>query len=548
MIDWRKNLILFSVFLFGAAVIGRLFYIQVIQGNFYRALAQGQQKIFPQILGERGEIFLENGLPLAINRDWQLCFISPPEIQDEVRTANILAALLNLEEDFVLKKIEQKETLFAILKHKLSEEEIKKLQELKLAGVYLRKESLREYPQGTLASHIIGFLGGEEIGQYGVEGYYNEILEGKKETVEQEKGPAGFLTFPLKKKENQGSDLILTVDYDIQHQAEKLLKKANSNLRAEGGQILVINPKSGKILALAQEPQFDPNFYFQEKDFEIFQNALIQKIFEPGSVFKPITMATGLNEAKITPETTYRDPGEIKIGGYTIYNYEQRIYPGEISMTEVLEKSINSGAVFAQSQIPHHIFLDYIKKFGIFERTGIDLQGEVFSENEEFQKGYEINFATASFGQGIEMTPIQLAQAFTVFANEGKMVKPYIVEKFSENFDTTPKVVISSETTKKITNMLISVVENGFGKGAKIPGYWIAGKTGTAQVAEKGVYSADKTWQTFVGYFPALSPQFLILVKLDNPQTKTAEYSAVPIFHDLAEFIINLYQLPPDYE
>jgi len=146
------------------------------------------------------------------------------------------------------------------------------------------------------------------------------------------------------------------------------------------------------------------------------------------------------------------------------------------------------------------------------------------------------------------MTPIQLAQAFTVFANEGKMVKPYIVEKFSENFDTTPKVVISSETTKKITNMLISVVENGFGKGAKIPGYWIAGKTGTAQVAEKGVYSADKTWQTFVGYFPALSPQFLILVKLDNPQTKTAEYSAVPIFHDLAEFIINLYQLPPDYE
>ncbi len=321
-----------------------------------------------------------------------------------------------------------------------------------------------------------------------------------------------------------------------------------------------MEPHSGRVIALAVFPSFDPNQYREyakEDNFEIFQNSASQKLFEPGSVFKPITMAAALDQGVITPQTTYIDPGIIEIGGWPIYNYDQRVYPGKITMTEVLEKSINTGAVFAQSQISHDIFLEYIERFGIFEETGIDLQEEVFSKNEEFKKGYEINFATASFGQGIEMTPINLARAFCAIANGGKLVQPYIVEKIKNNevieIHAQPEVlsddVISSQTVFQLTAMLVSVIENGpYTKRARIPGYYIAGKTGTAQVPEKGVYSSDKTWQSFMGFAPAFNPQFLILIKLDNPKTKTAEYSATPIFQELAKYIIDYYQIPPDYD
>jgi len=215
-------------------------------------------------------------------------------------------------------------------------------------------------------------------------------------------------------------------------------------------------------------------------------------------------------------------------------------------MTEVLEKSINTGAVFAKNQIENSTFLNYIQNFGFFEKTGIDLP-EVFSENRELKNGREVNFATASFGQGIAITPIQLLRAYCAIANGGKLITPYLVENFHK--EENPRKILSQRTISQLTSMLVSVVENGFGKRAKISGYYIAGKTGTAlqpKFGEKG-YS-EKTWQTFVGFFPAYNPKIVILVKLDNPKVKTAEYSAVPIFHDLADYIIRLYQIPPDYE
>ena len=229
-------------------------------------------------------------------------------------------------------------------------------------------------------------------------------------------------------------------------------------------------------------------------------------------------------------------------------------------MTEVLEKSINTGAVFAESQLGHNLFLEYIKRFGILEKTKIDLGGEIFSLNSNFQEGYEVNFATASFGQGIEMTPMQLARAFAAIANGGKLLKPHVVKKIitDGNEEIIPpeisnSQVIISKTASQLTSMLVSVVENGYAKRAKIPGYFIAGKTGTAQVPwgalgiQKSGYS-EKTIQTFVGFAPAYHPRFLILVKLNNPTTRTAEYSAIPLFQEFAKYIIDYYQIPPDYE
>jgi cell division protein FtsI/penicillin-binding protein 2 len=222
-------------------------------------------------------------------------------------------------------------------------------------------------------------------------------------------------------------------------------------------------------------------------------------------------------------------------------------------MTQVLEKSINTGAIFVEEQISHNVFIDYLDKFGFFEKTGIDTQ-EVFSENKEMKKGYDINYATAAYGQGIEMTPIQLVRAFCALVNGGKAPKPYLVSKIIENgktIETQPELsdqIISQKTSSQVTTMMVSVVENGYGKAAKIPGYYIGGKTGTAQIPEGGKYSSNKTIQSFIGFGPAFSPRFVILVKLDNPKAKTAEYSATPVFHDLAKYIINYWQIAPDYQ
>ncbi len=537
----RVNLIFIAVILFGAAIIGRLVYIQIVQEELYKALAQGQQKDPQLIKGERGEIFFNGGEILAKNIKGKYVFASPQEIKEKEKTARTLSQIFNLDEGLILEKL-KKDSLFEKIKNKITEEEEQALKEINLTGVYSREAVFREYPQGTMASQTVGFFGGGEKGQYGIEGHYDDVLQG-------EEGVQEF---------DKGSDIFLTIDYNIQFIAEKLLESAKENLNIKGGQIIVLDPNSGKILALANFPNFDPNNY-SEVDFELFQNSAVQKLFEPGSAFKPITMAAALDQEKVTPQSTYIDTGKVKIGEHTIDNYNERVF-GKQTMTEVLEKSINTGAVFVERQLGHELFLEYIDLFGFFEPTGIDLQGEEFSENREFKKGYEINFATASYGQGIEMTPIQLVRAFCAIANGGKLVRPYIVEKIVENgtiIETQAEIsseqVISQKTASQLTAMLISVVENGFAKAAKVPDYYIAGKTGTAQIPwstldiDKRGYSQE-TWQSFIGFAPAFSPRFLILIKLDNPGAKTAEYSAVPIFKELAKYIIDYLEIPPDYE
>jgi len=547
-----------SIFVFGAAILGRLVFLQITKGEFYKALAEGQQKILTPTVGERGEIFFRDGQPSVVNKRGKYLFVCPKEIKEKEKTAKILSQILDKDEDWVLEKV-KKTNLFEPIKHRLSEEEQNQLSEKNLPGLYLEDEVFRYYPQKNLTSHITGFLGGDGKGQYGIEGYYDEVLRGKEVISEKEKGPAGFFSFSDFKKESKGSDIFLTIDLNIQFAAERLLSSFQKELDFEAGQILVLDPISGKILALCAIPNFDPNHYSKIENPEVFQNAITQKLFEPGSVFKPIVMAAGLNEEKITPQTTYIDKGFVEIGGWVLENYGQRVY-GKQTMTEVLEKSINTGAVFVEQTIGHDLFLEYIEKFGFFEKTGIDLQGEVFSENKEFKKAYEVNFATASYGQGIQVTPIQLARAFAAIANGGNLIKPSVVDKVFEQgrevkleSDFEQRRVISEKTAKQLTTMLVSVVENGFAKTAKIEGYFIAGKTGTAQVPwpalgiKKSGYSSQ-TIQTFVGFFPAFDPKFLILVKLDNPKTRTAEYSAVPLFRELAEYIINYWEIPPDYE
>ncbi|MBI2625006.1 MAG: penicillin-binding protein 2 [Candidatus Nealsonbacteria bacterium] len=561
-------MILILLLVFGAVIIGRLFFLQIENHSFYKALAQGQQKLFTKVIGERGTISVQdkngNLYKVALNKEWPFLYVSPE--QDKFKEADIetissqLGEILSLDKNSLREKLSRK-SLYEVIKTRLTDEELEKVRGLGNKGLYIGKEKGRYYPYERFLSQVIGFVGGEGGGQYGIEEYWEDVLRGKEEIVESKKEPAGYFFFS--EPPEAGSDIVLTIDYNLQYQSEKLLSGAEKELNIEGGQIIILDSNTGKIVSLANSPGFDPNEYqkyAKRGDLDVFKNGAVQSIFEPGSVFKPITMASALNEGKITPFTAFTDTGSVKIGGRTIYNYDNRVW-GKKTMTEVLERSINTGAVFAQSQISHNTFLNYIEKFGIFELTNVGLPGEVFSQNKELKKGYEINFATASFGQGIEMTPLQLLRAYSAISNEGKLVKPYIVEKIAKEGkiiktiegEQSKEGIISEEVSSKLSAMLVSVIENGFAKSAKIDGYYVAGKTGTAQVAwsalgiKKEGYS-DKTTQSFIGFFPAFKPKFLVLVKLDNPAARTAEYSALPIFRKLAKYIIDYYQIPPDYE
>ncbi|MFA5766715.1 MAG: penicillin-binding protein 2 [Candidatus Paceibacterota bacterium] len=561
MREWRINFVLALIFMLAAVIVGRLVFLQIVEHDFYAALASGQQKYFMNSTGERGEVFLQgHELPIATQKASYFLYLSPEEVfpDDRDAVASSLSEITDLEESFILEKL-KKASLYELMAERIDEGLRRQIEEAELSGVHIGTENVRSYPYEDFLSHVLGFVNKDGEGQYGVEQYWNDVLTGKEEYLEGEKGPLGFL-FSYNKKNSNGADLALNIDYNIQYLAEKLLNNAADQLNIEGGTIIVMDPWTGAVMALAEYPGFDPNSYSSLSDMSVFQSGAAQKVFEPGSVFKPITMAAAINEGAITPQTTYYDPGVINIGGWPIYNYDQRVYPGEITMTGVLEKSINTGAVFAEQQLGNEKFSEYIERFGIFEETGIDIGGEVTPKNTEFQKGYEINFATASFGQGIEMTPIQLVRAFSAIANGGKLVEPHIVKEIkssdNEAIEVEPKVeeggVISFNTAQKLTAMLVSVVENGFGKAARIPGYYVAGKTGTAQVSlsaigGEGSGYSDKTWQSFIGFAPAFNPRFLVLVKLDNPATKTAEYSAVPIFQELAKYIIDYYNIPPDY-
>ncbi len=552
MKKWKEYILMFIFIVLGATIIGRLIFLQIKKNNFYLALAEGQQKIIKPIQGERGEIFFANGDPLAANKQEKYVFVSPRTIKNKSEVAEKLSLILKMEKEEIEEAL-SKNNYFAALKYDLSKEKVEEIEKANLTGVYVEEKNTRFYPQGETAANVIGFVGGENTGQYGIEGYCQEILEGKETLIQKSGAPFEFLS-EQENNQGKGTNVQSTLDPNIQFTAEEMLKEAHEEYKFKNGQVIVLDPRSGEVLAMAHYPSFNPNEYSKVENTWVFQNNAVQIAYEPGSVFKAFTMAAALNEKRVTPETEYVDTGKVEVGSWTIRNYDQNVW-GRQTMTNVLEKSINTGAVFAERQLGHKKFWDYIERFGFLEKTGIAVQGELLPQNKEIKSGREISFLTASFGQGIEVTPIQLAQAFSVFANNGKMTPVKIIK------DTDPKTndffpprkeerVISQETAQQMTNMLTSVVETGFAKSAQIKGYHVAGKTGTAQmpwpalgVDRKG-YS-EETAQTFVGFAPSYDPRFLIVVKLDAPQTRTAGYSAVPIFHNLAKYILDYWEIPP---
>ena len=589
----------------------KLFYLQILKGSFYEALAIGQHELYKKLFPERGSIYVveNNGskqtlFPLVTNRDLHMLYAVPKDIEKPRETAEKLFGLFGLPDDIDMKKVEEElfaditvdldpamaleikqtrlekwqeeqkekeitrlESLLAKaddpyepIKHKLTDEQMEVIKLWAIKGLAFKNEIWRFYPEEGMGGHILGFWGFDSdnrIGKYGLEGYFDKELTGQFGEIQGEKDGLGNIiaigSSSLKEKVD-GFSLVLTIDRAIQYKACGALSRAVEYFKAESGSVIVMNPKTGAILAMCGAPDFNPDEYNKVEDVEVYNNPAIFKAYEPGSIFKAITMSIALEMNKVEPTTTYIDTGGVQIGPYNIKNYNDLVY-GKQTMTEVLEKSINTGSIFAMRQVTPKVFAQYVKDFGFGQKTNIKLDKEVSGDISNLDKRGEIYAATASFGQGITVTTLQMITAVSALANGGKLMTPYIVSQIIKNdgkIETFKpqevKQVISAKTATTISGMLVSVIENGHSKGAKIDGYRIAGKTGTAQVANKssGGYSSDVN-TSFISYGPFSDPVYAMIVRIDKPQWgKTGEAVAVPVATDIAKFILQYYNVPYD--
>ena len=525
--------------LFYFALVFNIYNIQIEQGDHYSAKAASVFNSSGVLEPVRGNIYFTdkkgNHIPVAINRVSSLVFADNRQIEDLKETIEQSAAVFDIPKEELKDIFSKTNDPYEPLVRRADDKLLQKLEEHPISGVNIGHESIRFYPFGNIASHLLGYVTLDRSnynGVYGLELEHNKGLKGAPGTVVD----SDFVP------PQNGADLRLTIDYNIQSQAEDIISSLVTDYGAVGGSVIVQDPDTGKILAMASFPSFDPNDYGRYP-ISSFLNPAVQSVYEPGSVFKVLTMAAGIDSGALTKETTFYDAGSLILNGKTIRNWDLKAH-GNVTMTNVIEKSLNTGAAFAEQKIGHEKFYNYLKEFGFKDSTGIGLPGEAIGSLDPLETNKrDINFATASFGQGISVTPIQLISAISALANGGKLMKPLLLE---ESKSTRLGKPISPEASKQAIDMMVSAVNKA--EVARINGYTVAGKTGTAQVPDfkNGGYTKDVI-NTYVGFAPAYNPRFVILIKLDKPAgAPLAGRTVVPAFRELAQFVLNYYNVPPD--
>ncbi len=585
----RLNTLQGVIFLLLISVVVRLFYLQILQNDYYIEQGLSQRYMIRELTPERGRIWSlassgagEELYPLAINKVYYDISVNPLEITRPQNIADILVEIFEVDKDIVLAKISKEEKSYELVAKGVTLEKLgelkkalqpimdemnkdlpedSKIENIKDMGFGTEKNVLRYYPDNEIGAHILGFLGyandgHNREGKYGLEGYFDLDLAGSVGKIEGEKDVDGRLVsdndgIPVQ----NGIDLVLTIDRAVQYEVCKRLEKAVARYDAESGTVIVMETKTGAIRAMCNYPSFDPNHYNEVESHQGYNNKAVYDAYEPGSVMKSVSIAIALNEGYIVPETTYKDEGEIKFSsGQRIRNAGNKKY-GMVDMKEVLASSINTGAVFATADINNKIFEDYMKRFGFGQDTELQISQEAKGDISSLAKSGDIFKATASYGQGITVTPLQMLNAFNTLANRGNMMKPYIInhtmyeDEILENFEAKQiREVVSKKTASQISAMMVHVVDSGHAGKAAVEGYYVAGKTGTAQAADpdNGKYFSDKFIHNFVGFAPNDNPKFTMITKLDFP--KAANYSsdtAAPLFGEIAKFLLEYYQIPP---
>ncbi len=562
-----RLIVALSVLLVLLGVVGwRVVLLSWTRHARYVQAAQAQAEGVSNVL-LRGNIYLsdQSGQEYlaATNKKFPVLLLTPTRFNpsDRSEAHRRIAAASGLREDAVAKVADSGSSGARVLLKKLSDAQVLAIKSLNIAGVTVGYEADRSYPMGRLAGDALGFLGYTSegrAGQYGVESSYEDILTGRSASEAMVRWKLWGQILRLFGKDTEEAstadegpnDIILTIDKNIQAYAQSVLDAVLKQYNAASGTLIVQQPDTGRILAMADSPTYDPNSYGSAPTAVFLNGALLP--FEPGSSFKPFTMAMGLDLGKITPTTTFDDSGDVVIDGYNIKNFNEQHF-GVVTMTRILEKSINTGMMWVADRVGNAAFLDFIISMGFGQQTGVDLPGESSGNISNLYTGRRINFMTASFGQGITVTPLQLISGYSAIANGGRLMEPHIVDAIRDDHGVVtrvePKMIgtpFTAKTAALLRTMLTSVVDYGFDK-ARIPRYDVAGKTGTAQIASPdGGYLESQYNHSFVGFAPASDPKFVILIRMEKPQGITfAADSLSPSFREMALFLLNYMNIPP---
>jgi len=557
---WMKfriaALLVFFLVLF-IALASRAFQLQILSGKALKALAQKQHTQTLLLQPERGIIFDRNGEKMAATIMVDSVCADPSKIDNPGEVAGRLAAILQADSAVLQKKLSGAKN-FCWLARRIAPEQANLVQEMGVDGIFIVKEPKRYYPNGELAGHLIGFVGIDASGLEGLELRYDGYLKGAPEKLSWTRDAKGKRLYPrverLETVQKEHYNLVLTIDNRIQHLVESHLKAAVKNKGAKGGFAIVMDPKTGEILALANELGFDPN-RFSSVNPATGKNKAITDSFDPGSTFKPFLAAAALEEGVVKETDLFNcENGRFAIAD-RVFHEANRKRHGVLSVHDILKYSSNIGSIKIAEKLGKERFSQYIRKFGFGAKTGIDLPGEVSGLLRPVEKWTRVDAATVAFGQGISVTAIQLITALSSVANQGLLMKPFIVRGLMDRKGNLVQTyqpsavrrVISPETAKRLTAILTDVVgmEDGTGKHARIVNVAVAGKTGTSQKFDfaRRAYSSEKVKTSFMGFFPAEDPQIAILVVLDEPQRdRWGGVAAAPVFKNIGEQLLTCFK------
>ena len=571
------------IFIVAALIVSRLFYWQFIARVDSDSILRLDDIKIP---APRGEIFASDGFPLVANQEAFLIYAKPNGLtKSPQEIAKNLAPFLISEkystggaqlsdeekkqkeqetetkESELVGALSNKKLVWVQLARKITLDAKQKIEAFDISGIDFEKDDKRYYPEASMAAQLLGFVAsdkfGDDIGYFGLEGFYDSQLKGKAGRLGQLQDPFGFpiLVGDFKPVDfRRGSSLYLTIDRSLQFIVEKNLRDAVRRYGAKEGSIIISQPSSGKILAMATYPSYDPALFTEFED-TLYKNQAVADTYEPGSTFKLITMSAALDSQAVTPDTKCTVcTGPREITGHEISTWNNKYFP-DSTMIEVIEHSDNVGMTFVADKLGIDRFYDYIEKFGFGKRTEIDLQEESRGNIRDKEEWRPIDLATASFGQGLAVTPIQMVQAVGVIANGGKLIPPMVVEKIVENgkektvSSKEETQVISKKTAAQITEMMVNAVERGEAQAFVPKGYRIAGKTGTAQIPVSGHYDPEKTIATFIGFAPADDPKFVMLVKFTEPSSSQfGSETAAPTFFAISTEILRYLGISPTEE
>lgn len=564
----RIRFVAIAIVFVACVILVRLYMLQVVHGAEYRALAEDQYVRESPNQIERGSIFMtkKDGslISAATIASGYTIAVNPLQIEDAAAAyASVEPLLPDIDKKTFIAKATKKNDSYEEITKQVADETGKAISKLKIPGVEVLRERWRFYPGGTLAAHVVGFLGygpdGKTVtGQYGLERYYNEALLRGEGGISVNFFAELFTDISqqfFSKSAVPGADVVTSIEPSTQQFIERMLDKYDSTWHPKTSGAIIMDPKTGAIVAMAARPAFDPNDFSQSSNAD-FVNPMVERVYEFGSIMKPLTMAAGIDAGAVTPETTYNDKGSATFDQSKISNFDGKAR-GVVSMQEVLSQSLNTGVAFVVTRMGTGAFRDYFEKYGITDETGVDLPSEASALADNFKSPRTIEYVTASFGQGIALTPVAMTRALATLANGGNVPAPHVGVELRYGGGITKTLgwsperrAISEESAEKVTKMLVKVVDTALKHGqAKIPEYSIAAKTGTAQIANPngGGYYSDRYLHSFFGYFPAYNPKFIVFFFALEP--KGAQYASetwTDPFIETVHFLINYYDIPPD--